>query len=48
MFEAIEATEKVADGEMFLILPDKIILLPVILWPSFQKNNKMKNNKSVF
>ena len=43
-FEAIEATEKLADGEKFLILPDKIILLPVILWPSFQKNNTKKNN----
>ena len=47
-FEAIEATEKLADGEKFLILPDKIILLPVILWPIFQKNNTKKNNKIYF
>ena len=47
-FEAIEATEKLADGEKFLILPDKIILLPVILWPSFQKNNTKKNNKVIY
>ena len=47
-FEAIEATEKLADGEKFLILPDKIILMPVILLPSFKKKKHKEKQQNYY